>query len=123
ATTALDTEEANQALIDTLEARGGMSTTPKDFEFSTGIFNGGPVDTIDAGEGLYAVIPGPTEFNTSVIGSLTMTLKFNGTFNTGDIVVYEAVIFATTPEPISIATWGLVGGGMWLTARRRRRRS
>ncbi|MFM7976101.1 MAG: MYXO-CTERM sorting domain-containing protein [Pirellula sp.] len=26
-------------------------------------------------------------------------------------------------EPISIATWGLVGGGMWLTARRRRRRS
>ncbi|MFM8264042.1 MAG: hypothetical protein ACKN9S_17325, partial [Pirellula sp.] len=123
ATTALNTEEANQALIDTLEARGGMSTTPKDFEFSTGIFNGGPVDTIDAGEGLYAVIPGPTEFNTSVIGSLTMTLKFNGTFNTGDIVVYEAVIFATTPEPISIATWGLVGGGMWLTARRRRRRS
>lgn len=122
ATTTLNTEEANQALIDTLEARGGLSTTPRDFEFSTGLFNGGPVDTTDPAEGLYAVIPGRTEFNTSVIGSLTMSLKFNGTLNTGDNVRYEALIFATTPEPISIVTWGLVGGGMWLTASRRRRR-
>jgi hypothetical protein len=122
ALTTANTEEANQALIDTLEARGGLSTTATDFELSSGLFNGGTVDTTDAGEGLYAVQPGPVGFNSSVIGSLTMTLKFNGTLNIGDNVIYEAFIFATTPEPISIATWGLVGGGMWLTARRHRRR-
>ncbi len=122
AKTGLNTEESNQALINNLQARGGLSTTPKDFEFSPGLFNGGSVNTTDAGEGLYAVQPGSAGLNNSVIGSLTMTLKFNGTLNNGDNVIYEAVIFATTPEPISIATWGLVGGGMWLTARRRRRR-
>jgi hypothetical protein len=122
AKTDLNTEEANQALIDTIDARGGISTTPTDFELTPGLFNGGPVDTTDAAEGLYAVQPGVVEFNSTVIGSLTMTLKFSATMNSLDNIIYEAQIFATTPEPISIATWGLFGGGMWLTARRRRRR-
>lgn len=122
AKTASNTAVSNQALINNLEARGGISTTPQDFELTPGLFNGGTVNTTDAGEGLYAVQPGTVGLNSSVIGSLTMTLKFNGTLNSGDNVIYEAVIFATTPEPISIATWGLVGGGMWLTARRHRRR-
>ncbi|MFM2012702.1 MAG: hypothetical protein RLZZ396_1486 [Planctomycetota bacterium] len=118
----LGDETANEALIDTIDARGGISTTPKDFELTPGLFNGGAVDTSDAGEGLYAFIPGPVEYNSTVIGSLTMTLKFSATMETSDNIVYEGQIFATTPEPISIATWGLFGGGMWLTARRRRRR-
>ena len=117
-----DVESANQALIDTIDARGGISTTPKDFELTPGLFNGGPVDATSADVGLYAFALGPVEYNSTVIGSLTMTLKFSATMESSDNIVYAGQIFATTPEPISIATWGLFGGGMWLTARRRRRR-
>lgn len=55
-------------------------------------------------------------------GSYTMYTRSAFQLDIGGRLGVNNTIFATTPEPISIATWGLVGGGMWLTARRHRRR-
>lgn len=56
-------------------------------------------------------------------GLYTMYTRSSFQLDIGGRIGINNTIFATTPEPISIATWGLVGGGMWLTARRHRRRS
>lgn len=56
-------------------------------------------------------------------GSYTMYTRSAFQLDVNGLIGVNNTIFATTPEPISIATWGLVGGGMWLTARRSRRRS
>jgi hypothetical protein len=114
--------ENEELITNRLTAFGGVDAEGDDFDLSGSNNNGGAPLTLDPATGSFILNAGDTPFDGTVVGSLTMTLKFTATLRQGDELTYQGFMFATTPEPISIATWGLVGGGMWLTARRRRRR-
>jgi len=121
ATSASQTAGDNETLIGNLSALGGISTGGTDFELSTGYFNGGIPDPIDSDAGLYSVGIGREPFAGTVVGELSMTLRFSAILEVDDSVTYQGFMFATVPEPFSIAAWTLVGGGAIAGTRRRRR--
>jgi hypothetical protein len=121
ATSASEIPEDNENLIGNLSALGGISTGGTDFELSNGYFNGGVPDPIDPETGLYSVALGEVPFEGTVVGELSMTLRFSAVLGIGDSVTYQGFMFATVPEPISVAAWTLVGGGAIAGTRRRRR--
>jgi len=114
---------------------GGIDGDATEFPTSgTNFFSAPYLGDLDPGAGSYGFGSGPPfdefgnptptalDISGASAGSYTMYTRLAFQLDTGGHLGVNNLIFATTPEPISIATWGLFGGGMWLTARRRRRR-